>query len=57
MKIYSTFVKEKQQVINNINNGNSYKWPNDVLQTGIAVIDVKTGGVIAVGAGRNKNQN
>jgi penicillin-binding protein 1A len=54
MKIYSTFVKEKQQVINNINNGNSYKWPNDVLQTGIAVIDVKTGGVIAVGAGRNK---
>ncbi len=54
MKIYSTFIKEKQAVINNINNGTNYKWPNNVLQTGITAIDVKTGGIVAVGAGRNK---
>ncbi|MDD2504719.1 MAG: transglycosylase domain-containing protein [Bacilli bacterium] len=54
MKIYSTFMKEKQEVINKINNGTDYNWPNDVIQTGIAVIDVDTGGISAIGAGRNK---
>ncbi|MDD3895699.1 MAG: transglycosylase domain-containing protein [Bacilli bacterium] len=54
MKIYSTFNPKKQEVINNIYNGTSYKWPNDVLQAGIAVIDIKTGGITAIGAGRNK---
>ncbi len=54
MKIYSTFVEEKQQVINNINNSTTYKWPNDVIETGIAVLDVDSGGIVAVGAGRNK---
>lgn len=54
MKIYSTFNPIKQEVINNIYNGTSYKWPNDVIQAGIAVIDVKTGGITAIGAGRNK---
>ncbi len=54
MKIYSTFVAEKQSVVNNVNNGKSYKWPNDVIQTGIAVISVETGGITAIGAGRNK---
>ncbi|MDD2409176.1 MAG: transglycosylase domain-containing protein [Bacilli bacterium] len=54
MRIYSTFNPKKQEVINNIYNGTSYKWPNDALQAGIAVIDVKTGGITAIGAGRNK---
>ncbi len=57
MKIYSTVNPEKQEVINKINVGTNlgnYKWPNDVIQTGIAVIDVKTGAISAVGAGRNK---
>ena len=54
MKIQSTFLPEKQEVINNINDGTSYKWPNEMLQTGIAVLDVDTGGIVAIGAGRNK---
>ncbi|MDD4187182.1 MAG: transglycosylase domain-containing protein [Bacilli bacterium] len=54
MKINSTFIKEKQEVINNINDGTSYNWPNEMIQTGIAVIDVETGSIVAVGAGRNK---
>lgn len=54
MKIHSTLIQEKQDVINNINNGTTYKWPNETLQTGIAVIDVDTGALVAVGAGRNK---
>ena len=65
MRIYSTVDLEKQAVVNNIINNPSfkyqkggttqtYKWPNDKLQTGIAVINNQTGGIIAIGAGRNK---
>ena len=54
MNIYSTLDPEKQDIIEDINNGVTYKWYNDVAQAGIAVIDVKTGAIVAVGAGRNK---
>ena len=54
MNIYSTMNTEKQDVIEKINSGENYKWANDVAQTGIAVIDVETGAIAAVGAGRNK---
>lgn len=54
MNIYSTLNTEKQDVIEKINSGETFKWANDVSQTGIAVIDVETGAIAAVGAGRNK---
>ncbi len=56
MKIYTTFEKDKQEVVNKVNAGEAYKWPNEAIQTGIAVIDVKTGGISAIGAGRNKTR-
>lgn len=56
MKIYSTMVQEKQDVINDIYNGKTYKWPNDYLQAGIVVTDVKTGAMVAVGASRKKGE-
>lgn len=56
MKIYSTMVQEKQDVINDIYNGVTYKWPNDYLQAGIVVTDVKTGAMVAVGASRKKGE-
>jgi penicillin-binding protein 1A len=31
-----------------------YTWPDETIQTGIAVTDVKTGALVAVGAGRNR---
>lgn len=54
MKIYTTLRKDKQKVINQLYDGTLYKWKNDVVQSGIAVTDVETGAVVAVGAGRNK---
>lgn len=54
MNVYTTFDPERQQVINDIYSGKTYKWKNDVAQAGIAVIDVNTGALVAVGAGRNK---
>ncbi len=56
MKIYSTMVQEKQDVVNDIYEGKIYKWPNDAIQAGIAVTDVKTGALIAVGASRQKGE-
>lgn len=55
MSIYSTMNKEKQDAINDLYAGKTYNWVNDVVQCGIAVTDVKTGAVVAVGTGRNKS--
>ena len=35
--------------------GKTYTWQNDVVQAGVAVVDVNTGEVIAIGAGRTKD--
>ena len=54
MVIYTTMDPERQAVVNDIMNGETYTWKNDVVQAGIAVIDVKDGSIAAIGAGRNK---
>jgi len=56
MEIYTTMDKEKQDYIIKIMNGETYKWPNELATAGIAVTDVKTGAIIAVGAGRDKSK-
>lgn len=56
MEIYTTMNPDKQSLINGIMNGETYKWPNPVAEAGIAVTDVKTGAIVAVGAGRDKNK-
>ena len=55
MKIYSTMDRDKQKYINDIMNGVSYDWENDQVQAGIAVTDINTGAIVAVGGGRNVN--
>lgn len=54
MKIYTTMDPAKQKVVNDIMTGETYKWKNEYVQAGIAVIDVEDGSIAAVGAGRNK---
>ena len=56
MKIYTTMDREKQNHIYDIMSGTNYKWENDFVNAGIAVVDVKTGAIAAVGAGRNTVQ-
>lgn len=55
MIIYTTLDTDIQDYINNIMNGESYTWENDVVQAGVAVINVKDGSVTAIGGGRNIN--
>ena len=54
MQIYTTLDKEKQTVLNDIFSGKTYTWQNDYADAGIIVQDVKTGAIVAVGAGRNR---
>lgn len=54
MKIYTTLDTKRQDVVNDVSNGVTYKFKNDVAQVGIAVVSAKDGSIVAVGAGRNK---
>jgi len=53
MKIYTTMDTKMQDNMNNVMNGITYKWKDDEVQAGSVVLDVKTGAITAVGAGRN----
>lgn len=53
MKIYTTMDRAKQEYVNDIMNGESYDWENDVVQAGVAVINVDNGSIAAIGGGRN----
>ncbi len=54
MKIYTNLDPDKQDGLNKVMNGESYTWINDVIQSGVTVLDSETGKILAVGAGRNK---
>ena len=55
MLIYTNMDTKKQREVNKIFNGETFKWENSYIQAGIAAVDVKTGKVIAIGTGRNRN--
>ena len=54
MNIWTTMDPEKQKVVNDIQNGVTYKYANEYSENGIAVVDVDTGALTAVGSGRSK---
>ena len=56
LQIYTNMDRKKQQGLDNIFNGKSFSWENKIVQAGIAAVDVKTGKIIAIGAGRNRNE-
>lgn len=55
MQIYTTMDPDKQSWINDIMTGKTYTWQNDVVDAGIAVVDVNTGAIVAIGAGRHRD--
>lgn len=55
--VYTNMDRAKQKGIDDIFNGVTFKWQNDTVQSGVAVVDVDTGKLVAVGAGRNKDSN
>ena len=55
MLVYTNMLRSNQDGINNILNGKTYKWKDDEMQAGIAVIDTTNGKILAIGAGRNRS--
>ena len=53
MAIYTTLDTKIQKHITDIEQGNTYKWPNDKLQMGIAITSVKDGSIIGLSGGRD----
>lgn len=53
MDIYTTLKPEQQKVVDDIQDGVTYKYNNDKSENSIAVIDVDTGAITAIGTGRN----
>jgi len=52
--VYTTMDRSKQDGVNRVMNGESFAWVNDVVQSGVSVLDSETGKILAIGAGRNK---
>lgn len=53
LKVYTNINLNKQAGLDAIFNGETFKWENDVVQSGIAAVDVDTGKIIAIAGGRN----
>lgn len=54
MVIHTNMDRAKQKALNDVFKGKTYKWPNKTIQGGAVAIDVNTGKIIAIGAGRNR---
>lgn len=49
MEIYTTMDPDAQEYVSKVMSGELFTWENDDVDAGIAVVDVKTGGVMAIG--------
>ena len=55
MKVYTTMEKSIQDGVNAaLNNNDAWYWKKEDTTAGVAVVNVETGAIAAVGAGRNK---
>lgn len=57
MNIYTTIDPKLQKHVGNIMTGKNYKWENNKVQAGIAVINVKNGTIVAIGGNRDNKNN
>ncbi len=55
MTVYTTMDTSKQDVVNKIVSGEDFEFKTEKSQVGIAVIDVDSGALVAVGASRDPN--
>ena len=53
MVIHSTFDAKIQDVLTRMENGEFYKWKDDIDQEGVAVTSVEDGSIVALSGGRN----
>ena len=57
LKVYTTLDRSKQDAVDRVMNGqSSFQFADDQIDTGVAVLDVKTGAIQAVAAGRHRQE-
>lgn len=54
MKIYTNLDTAKQTVLNKIYSGETWKWKDEKINAGFAIVDVNNGELVAIGGGRNQ---
>lgn len=57
MKIYTALDTKMQDGVNDAFTGKTFKWENDKVQAGAAIINCNTGEIVAVGTGRKANND
>ncbi len=57
MNIYTTIDPKIQKHVGSIMTGDSYKWENDKVQAGVAVVNIKNGTIVAIGGNRDNKTN
>ncbi len=50
--VYTNMDRSKQDGVNRVMNGDGFNWPDDVIQSGVTVLDTGSGKIQAIGAGR-----
>ena len=55
MYVYTNLDTGKQEALNKVFTGETFKWANDTIQGGAVAIDSTTGKILAIGAGRNRS--
>ena len=50
--VYTNMDRSKQDGVNRVMNGDGFSWPDDIIQSGVSVLDTGSGKILAVGAGR-----
>lgn len=53
MKVITTIDKNVQDVLNKLEKGEIYEFPNEYIQEGIAITNMENGGLSAISGGRN----
>jgi len=57
MQIHTTIDQKLQLHVGDIMTGKTYNWENDTVQAGVAVVNVRTGGLVAVGGNRDNTRD
>lgn len=55
--IYTNMDRARQDGVNDVLDGVTYKWIDDKVQSGVSVLDSQTGKILAVGNGRNRSND
>ena len=54
MEVHTALDPEIQKGMDAIMSGQAYSWPDEKVQAGVTILDVTTGEINAIGAGRNR---